>query len=834
MYLHCRGAIRNGETLMNSVWKFFKIIAIRVGVRSVAALLICLLAFSQYAAGQTKTVTQMCADITWMLVRNSALSDFYQGNTKIAFSGTNKDLDRAMVDYENDCENRGGSAKCDDFQRISESIKSKYGRLPSGGYGMSVNPQTCKIQDISMRNIDIVVDEPTNPYEAAYFKSVYKGLERIRTACLRENGSGNYRDGGPPSDYAKRIASTTDANKKWYAGNQMKGLNASIEPLKDYLKNKCKYVDLEMSSNGITSSCGNLGESTIKVEAVGQSLTAASYVNLTGTSNSFVPSPGTVRDLETFLIRLADWGRGRVTSTTAPFQIGPGQTSHENPVKGSCNKCCDDEALIGSAYLFGGPDQSIIVGQTDVSLQCEKNDKCGSSSGDPHICTHDSLNYDFQGVGEFILAKTENFEVQARHQAISKFASVNTAAAVRINDDRIAVYGGDPARLIVNGSEMELDIGDSVTLPGGAELRRDKRSFRVSNDDYVFEAEVNTRRMVAIRVNVPVGSKSGGLLGDRNDDRKDDIRPSDDNPLIKPVEFKDLYKKFGDSWRVSSGTSLFNYPEGESAESMAILEFPIRRTMVSNFPADTRLRAEAICKKAGITDTLHLENCTYDIALTEDETYADDYYNLPPTEERLEIVGDKPKPVEAMTVDGVKIELLSEVVASFPVEIRISGPAPKYLLTFAKIGSDANSHAGNPYSSVILKGGNEVVTIHAPHNPGEYELRLIRRPGRGEILLRIPFRSTVPVAEVDAEETAKAGGLMKVRVIGDVSPNTRINIVPVGSRQNVLGPHAFVKGGLDEIVTILYLPKSPGKYEIRYMSRYSQNIYAKRGLTIIR
>lgn len=460
------------------------------------------------------------------------------------------------------------------------------------------------------------------------------------------------------------------------------------------------------------------------------------------------------------------------------------------------------------------------------------NPGCGRSSGDPHMSTHDGLKYDFQGVGEFVLSKTEGFEVQGRMVAWggSRTVSVNGAVAAKFGSDRVALYPGDPIRFTINGVETEpLKSGEAIYMPGGLQVEKYKDWYRFARNGYLVEANPGKDRVGTIFVRVPEGSAVAGLLGNRDGDRENDLALPGGELLKAPVGFDDLYRRFGNAWRVETRNSLFDYTEGESTVTFTDLKFPSRRTSVADVGADARRAAEAICRRAGITAS-DLEDCVYDIAVTGDETFADDAKGGRADAQRLEM-RDKP-PIVRETADGVKIEVPAEAIASFPVEIRVSGPAPAHTLTFTAAVNPPSSRPPNAYSSIRLKGGEQVVILHAPYRPGDYELRYVTFPGNRNILLSIPFRAVAPNISIEAAEVGAARGTFDLYVHGDLSSNMKVTVVPVGSRDNFVGPHAFVKGGLGERVTIRSLPSQTGKYEIRVVSSTSETIYARKELEI--
>lgn len=223
----------------------------------------------------------------------------------------------------------------------------------------------------------------------------------------------------------------------------------------------------------------------------------------------------------------------------------------------------------------------------------------------------------------------------------------------------------------------------------------------------------------------------------------------------------------------------------------------------------------------------------------------------------------------SQTVNGITIEIPCVLKASYPFEVKITGQIqPYHQIRTVPAGKGQNARATNPSSLHNVKGGETSVALHAPYPAGDYEL-LYLSPGRRSILLSVPFRVVAPKAEIFAPDTAEANTTIEVRVVGDISPNTKINIVPVGSATTLVGDHAYlsadvnpgeipIKDGDDRITGSDPLPRSdrmwqpsqpeygsltrtvivplrkakPGKYEIQYVTLTSHVVYARKPLTI--
>lgn len=761
---------------------------------------------------------EQCRTITRLWIANQLRAEYLRAKVDGGEGiPSGEDPLRGVNNYARACAGRGGNGE------ICKEAPDYFKGAPFPDRplnGLTFSPQTCEIKAGNSR-VDSKEDLPLidgGAQERAVMESSFEILSRLRRRCSLTNSPREYRDGGPQSPYSQKLEDPVYHAKEWLAG-----FDNSLGPLENYLAENCRDRDIRMEIGRFIESCGNSPSTVIKVLLQG-------FGQVPGMDpRAVTPELFQTRSMK---IRLRDWSRFRITADPSTFQIGPENPEHSCQVRGSCPDCCKDESVNNKAFLFGGPDGDIIVGQIPVTMGCRGGGDCGVSNGDPHMCTNDGLKYDFHGVGEFVLSRTEDFEVQARHGSVWKYAAFNTAAAVKIKGARVAVYGGKPARLAVNGEAVELEIGEEIRLPGGAILRRDDATYRVSADGYVFEATTQAEKIGAVRVRVPEGTSAGGLLGNRNGNRKDDLIPLGKQPLKWPVSFEDLYGNFGDSWRVTAETSLFDYAFGESPESFADLSLPARRVTAKDLNKSIRDEAEQICKEAGVKDESNLEDCIFDVALTGDRGYAEIALLQPLTIERLPIEDEDPPETQSATYEGTTFTLSKEAVASYPIDIKISGELRAGLLTFAKPGSEPTARVGNPYSAIVLRGGEESVAIRAPYLPGSYELRLVAQDGSRTILFRLPFRSNAPKAELIADEETETGGSLTVTVFGDVSPYGKISVVPAGSKDDEPGREKYLSGGFLDRVIIDRLPEQAGEYEIRYLSETSGVVYKRKKLKL--
>ncbi|TAG64546.1 MAG: hypothetical protein EAZ25_19745 [Oscillatoriales cyanobacterium] len=283
-----------------------------------------------------------------------------------------------------------------------------------------------------------------------------------------------------------------------------------------------------------------------------------------------------------------------------------------------------------------------------------------SSWGDPHLTSFDGQKYDHHAMGEFVLtrSKDKRFEVQVREAPYGSSSSlgINIAAAMRVGNDRVAIYSQDfpdnntqdPLR--VNGKTIS---GEKQNLSGGGFVAR------TGSGSYLVQwpsGEQVTVKIFNKLVEVTPGVTEGdrgqleGLLGNFNGNLSDDFMTRDGRVIAENKEamniarsvlsnfdvsrwipipldplteaFLDsIHRQFGDSWRISQTESLFDYPAGKNTDSFTKKSFPNGFVILRMLAPQAVQLAEETCRKAEVPNE-RLEGCLFDVAASGDVSLA--------------------------------------------------------------------------------------------------------------------------------------------------------------------------------------------------------------------
>jgi hypothetical protein len=100
----------------------------------------------------------------------------------------------------------------------------------------------------------------------------------------------------------------------------------------------------------------------------------------------------------------------------------------------------------------------------------------GGGTGDVHLTTFDGLRYDFQAVGDFVVAESADGDpwgIQMRTAAMPGLASITQELGTMVGDDRVTFAVGRDSLVEVDGApETALQVGDVRALGSDGTLTR--------------------------------------------------------------------------------------------------------------------------------------------------------------------------------------------------------------------------------------------------------------------------------------------------------------------------------------------------------------------------
>jgi hypothetical protein len=289
--------------------------------------------------------------------------------------------------------------------------------------------------------------------------------------------------------------------------------------------------------------------------------------------------------------------------------------------------------------------------------------------GDPHIRTADGIHYDFQGAGEYVaLREADGSEIQTRqtpvgttffpgpnaYTGIASCVSLNTAVAARVNGNRVTIQPNisgipDPSGMQVRVNGALRTLGSGINLgSGGRIIPAPGNGYEVDfpsgtqlfvtplfwNNQGKWYLNVDAYRGSPTRTfgGMPSGGTgvhTGGLMAAIAQGSwlpaLSDGTTVGPKPATAAQRYQQLYHKFGDSWRVSPATSLFDYAPGTSTATFTMNSWPLTQppcVVPKEKPATPLSVQEATRLCTDIKDRNSRANCIFDVRSTGEPGFA--------------------------------------------------------------------------------------------------------------------------------------------------------------------------------------------------------------------
>ena len=253
-------------------------------------------------------------------------------------------------------------------------------------------------------------------------------------------------------------------------------------------------------------------------------------------------------------------------------------------------------------------------------------DQNGVGWGDVHFTTFDGRKYDLQSFGDFIMAETarndDDWVVQTRQQPWVKNSSVavNTAFATLVDGKKVIFDQKFPNnRLQVGEVDFPLASGETKNI-GDSKIERDGNKYTITyagNDGII---DVDDAKLTAfdnnnhINIHISDFATMQGLLGNNDGNPNNDFALRDGTQLPNNLTAKQIHEKYGESWRVPEGESLFE-------DSAKVIGIPERFRTLDSFPKKDVAAVNAKVRNARISDKDRADAVAFDLLATEDETF---------------------------------------------------------------------------------------------------------------------------------------------------------------------------------------------------------------------
>jgi T5SS/PEP-CTERM-associated repeat protein len=253
------------------------------------------------------------------------------------------------------------------------------------------------------------------------------------------------------------------------------------------------------------------------------------------------------------------------------LEIGGEQASSVTWSSGTMTITLPSGALhygITGDYTAGFTTQADGLGGSTLSA---KPDVVGIGEGDVHMTTFDGLHYDFQAVGDFVVAQSTDaanpWEIQMRTTSWGGAVSVTQVLGTMVGDVQVTFAVGRDDTVHIDGvADTALQVGDVQ------QLGNDDGSLAWLSDNVYRLDWANGESMtvtnfgglyldwsVALGPNDAPGSVHG-LLGS-NTGQANDFQLRDGTVLPQPLGEQQMLGLYADSWRVTPGASLLDDPQ---------------------------------------------------------------------------------------------------------------------------------------------------------------------------------------------------------------------------------------------------------------------------------
>ena len=337
--------------------------------------------------------------------------------------------------------------------------------------------------------------------------------------------------------------------------------------------------------------------------------------------------------------------------------------------------------------------------------------------GDVHIITYNNLEYNFQAVGEFVLAHStypgNSFDIQMRLTPFNGSSSVSgiSEVALQIGTDRVTLDTDRAATVWLNGAASTLTPTDSLlSLAGGSVSELSATTYKVVWNTGETATITLNGSYFSILDGIPTDETGfiSGLQGE-NEGQQNDFQLPDGTVLAQPLSAATLYGEYADAWRVSPATSLFDYGPGQTTATYTDLNFPEAPLNTAALPAAVQAAAAAAVAAAGITDPAIAQAAITDYIATGDPSLIDAAANAQQqagtTTAAVITPPVTPPPTIAITADATSLPEATSGPTDVGFTITLTEPASTSVtVDYAVVAPNATFLAGSDFGGTLPSG----------------------------------------------------------------------------------------------------------------------------------
>jgi Ca-activated chloride channel homolog len=183
-------------------------------------------------------------------------------------------------------------------------------------------------------------------------------------------------------------------------------------------------------------------------------------------------------------------------------------------------------------------------------------------------------------------------------------------------------------------------------------------------------------------------------------------------------------------------------------------------------------------------------------------------------------------PAEVLEAVPVFLQAPKEVPSGSEFEVEWAGPDnDSDFVTIVPVGAEEGAYTNYKYT----RDGNNPVTLTAPVDAGDYEVRYVN-DNEDKMLGSIPIKVVASSASVTAPSEIPAGSAFEVTWAGSSSDSDFVTIVPVGADEGAYTDYKYTRDGNPLKINA---PATPGDYEVRLVNDNEDKMLASFPVKVI-